>query len=233
MSDLATRGVVMLSNARLSFPHLAEPQRQKKEDGSERISYSAAFLLPPNDPGFARLMQVVNEMALEKWKEHTPAVLQMIHGDRKKRGFSQGQEHINQKTMRTYDGYEGMVVITAGKDRMPQMIDPQGQGVDPNNTMACQAIARAMYPGCRVNAAVKPWMQDNKFGKGVRFDLVAVQFYADDAPFGEGVTDVSGLFGATAAAPAAPTWAPPTTGMPTPPQFGAPAPAGLPPFLMK
>ena len=79
-----------------------------------------------------------------------------------------------------------------------------------------------MYGGCRVNAAVKPWLQDNKHGRGIRCDLIAVQFAADDTPFGEGAVDASNLFGAVAGAPAAaPGFAP----------VAAPAAMGLPPFM--
>jgi hypothetical protein len=82
--------------------------------------------------------------------------------------------------------------------------------------MAYQALTRAMYGGCRVNAAVKPWLQDNKHGRGVRCDLVAIQFAGDDKAFGEGAADASSMFGAVAA-PAAPV---------------AAAPMPLPPFMM-
>ena len=65
-----------------------------------------------------------------------------------------------------------------------------------------------MYGGCRVNAAIKPWLQENKYGRGVRCDLVAIQFANDDKPFGEAATDASGLFGAVGGnAPAAPAFA--------------------------
>jgi hypothetical protein len=71
--------------------------------------------------------------------------------------------------------------------------------------MAVQQLARKLYGGCRVNAAVKPWVQKNLHGNGFRFDLVAVQFFKDDVAFGEGVVDASGLFGAVqqAAGPSA------------------------------
>lgn len=236
--------VIHISNARLSFPHIAEPQKKPKEDGTERVSYSAEFILTPNDPAWTKFHQTVNAMALEKWKEKAGPALQMIQADRKKRCFGWGQEKVNQKSFKVYDGYDGNVFITAGRDKMPQIIDAQGNAVDPANTMAVQAIARKMYGGCRVNAAIKPWLQENKHGLGIRCDLVAVQFFADDAPFGEGAIDASGLFGAapTAEAPAgapawtppgaapAPAWAPPqVSGMPPAP-FPSAAP-GLPSFL--
>jgi hypothetical protein len=217
MSDL-----IFLSNVRLSFPHLVEPQRKvSPETGKERVSYSADFIMPGDHPGFTQFMTKVNSMALEKWKEHAGTVMTMINADRKLRCYGDGSQKVNSKTFQTYDGYAGMVFVTAGRDQPPQIIQPDGTPVDPTNTMAYQALTRKMYGGCRVNVALKPWLQENKHGRGVRCDLVAVQFAGDDKAFGEGVVDASGMFGAVAAAPA-----------PAPAFFGG-APAGmpLPPFM--
>ena len=146
--------------------------------------------------------------------------MNMIQQDRKTRCYGRGEEKISRKTMQPYDGYAGNVYITAGRDTPPQMIQADGTPVDPANTMAYQALARKMYAGCRVNAAIKPWPQDNKVGRGIRCDLVAVQFAADDTSFGEGAVDASNLFGAVAGAPAgmfAPAAAPAAPAMPMPP----------------
>ena len=215
--------IIFLSNVRLSFPHLAEPQRQVNEQtGKERISYNCEFIMAQDHAGFQQFMQKYGALAVEKWKEHANTVMQMIQNDRKTRCYGRGEEKVNKKTFQPYDGYAGHVFITAGRDSQPQMIQADGTPIDPANTMAYQALARKMYGGCRVNAAVKPWLQDNKHGRGIRADLIAVQFAGDDKPFGEGAVDASNLFGAVAQAPA---------GM-----FGA-APAAapampLPPFMM-
>lgn len=210
--------IIYLSNVRLSFPHLAEPQKQINEvTGATRISYNCEFIMPVDHAGFAQFMQRYGAMALDKWKEHANTVMSMINGDRKTRCYGRGEEKVNKKTFTPYDGYSNNVFITAGRDTPPQMIQADGQPVDASNTMAYQALARAMYGGCRVNAAVKPWLQDNKHGRGVRCDLVAIQFAGDDKPFGEGAADASGMFGAVAAQAAAPA---------------TPAPMPLPPFMM-
>lgn len=219
MSDL-----IFLSNVRLSFPHLAEPQRKvSPETGKERVSYSGDFIMAPDHPGFKQFMAKVNDMALVKWKEHAGTVMSMINADRKLRCYGDGSQKVNSKTFQTYDGYAGQVFITAGRDQPPQIIQPDGTPVDPTNSMAYQALTRNMYGGCRVNVAVKPWLQENKHGRGVRCDLVAVQFAGDDKAFGEGAVDASGMFGAVAAAaPAAPSF------------FGAaPAAMPLPPFMQQ
>lgn len=226
--------VIYLSNVRLSFPHIAEPQVNKE---SGKISYNAEFIMPADHPGFQQFMQAVYALAAAKWNEHASNVLQMVNQDRKKRCYGQGAEKVNQKTFQPYDGYAGNVFITAGRDKQPQIILPSGAPVDPANTMAASAEARRLYGGCRVNVALKPWLQDNKHGRGVRCDLVAIQFAGDDAPFGEGAVDVSPMFGAVAGAPAGaptpggmPAWGAPAPApqMPPAPTFGAP---GVPSFL--
>jgi len=219
MSDL-----IFLSNVRLSFPNLVEPQRQINSlTGKERVSYSADFIMPPDHPGFKQFMARVNEMALAKWKEHTHQVMNMINADRKLRCFGDGNQKVGAKTLQIWDGYAGQVFITAGRDQPPQIFQADGSPIDPNNTMAYQQLTRKMYGGCRVNAAVKPWLQENTHGRGIRCDLVALQFAADDAPLGGGAVDASGMFGAVATAPA-----------PAPAFFGG-APAGmpLPPFMQQ
>ena len=217
--------IVFLSNVRLAFPHLADPQKQVNEiTGATRISYNCEFLMPQDHPGFQQFMARYAALALDKWKEHAQAVMSMIQQDRKTRCFGQGSEKVNKKTFQPYDGYAGNVYITAGRDSAPQMIQADGTAIDPNNTMAYQTLARKMYGGCRVNAAVKPWTQDNKHGRGIRCDLIAVQFAADDKPFGEGVADASNLFGAVQQA------AVPGFAASTQPAMPA-APFGVPSFL--
>jgi hypothetical protein len=217
--------IIFLSNVRLSFPHLAEPQKQVNEtSGQTRISYNCEFIMPQDHPGFQQFMARYGALALDKWKEHAQPVMAMILADRKTRCFGRGEEKVNRKTFQTYDGYAGNMFITAGRDSAPQMIQLDGTAIDPSNSMAYQTLARKMYGGCRVNAAVKPWPQDNKHGRGIRCDLIAVQFAADDTPFGEGADDASNLFGAVqqAAVPAFAASAQPA--MPA-------APFGLPSFL--
>ncbi len=218
--------IIFLSNVRLSFPHLAEPQKQvNSATGAERISYNCEFILHQDHPGFAQFTQRYGAMALDKWKEHSQMVMSMIQADRKLRCFGRGEEKVNKKTFQPYDGYAGHVFITAGRDSAPQMIQSDGKPVE--GMLAYQQLARKMYGGCRVNAAIKPWIQDNKHGRGIRCDLIAVQFAGDDTPFGEGAVDASNLFGAVAGAPAG-MFAPAAAAMPAAP-FAAPA--GLPSFF--
>lgn len=191
--------VIFLSNVRLSFPHLTEPQKTVNEvTGSTRISYNAEFIMPESHPSFAQFLALYQRLMSESFAENAPVVMNMIAADRKLRCYGKGEEKVNKKTFTPYDGYAGNVYLTAGSERQPQVIQADGSPVDPTNTMAYQALTRNMYGGCKVNAAIKPWVQKNKHGNGIRCDLVAIQFAGDDTPFGEGTPDVKGLFGAVA-----------------------------------
>ncbi len=216
--------IVYLSQVRLSFPNLIEPQRTKDPvTGNERISYNCDLIMPQDHAGFVGFMQRYSTLAQAEWKEHAGTVMQMIQQDRKQRCYGSGNEKVNGKTFKPYDGYENQCYISAGSRQPPQMIQADGKPIDASNTLAYQALARKMYGGCRVNAAVKPWLQQNKHGRGVRCDLIAVQFAADDTAFGAGSADVTGMFGQVAQQPASPHPA----GVPMP---AAPFP-GLPSFM--
>lgn len=198
--------IIFVTDVRLSFPHLTEPHAA----GPNAVpKYSADFIMGADHKGYKEFMDQYAKLALDKWGDTANSVMQMIQADRKLRCFGQGNEKVNKKTFQPYDGYADMMYIGANRDQLPQMILPDGQAVDGNNTMAYQEQARKMFGGCYVNVALKPWLQDNQYGKGVRCDLVAVQFLREGEAFGEGATDASGMFGEVTApvTTAAPDWA--------------------------
>ena len=194
--------IIFLSNVRLSFPHLVEAHAST-EGGVKK--YSADFLLPLDSDGLKQFMTQYQALAVTKWGEHAPQVMTLIQAERKLRCYGMGTEKVDKKTFKPYAGYDGCAYIAANKDQPPQMIQSDGTPVPADNSMAYQQLARRLYGGCYVNAAIKPWLQENKHGRGIRCDLVAIQFSKDGEAFGEGATDASGMFGAVAsAAPAAP-----------------------------
>lgn len=216
--------IIYLSNVRVSFPQLVEPKKTTNEKGEVRTAWSADFILPPDSQQYKQVMQQYITLANEKWKERAQTIMQMIQADRKSRCYGNGDEKVNKTTLLPYDGYEGNAYVSAISNRQPQMIQPNGQPVDASNSMAYQAIARGIYGGCYVNAAIRLWLQENTHGRGVRCDLVAVQFSKDGNAFGGGGADVTGMFGAVAAPSAAPVHA----AMPAAPFPGMP---GLPAFM--
>ena len=196
--------IIFLSNVRLSFPQLVEPKSSVKPSPANPNpvkKYSADFLMPMTHPGVNQFGAEYRKIAQKEWKEHAEAIMAIIQADRKLRCFGNGNEKINGKTFKPYDGYVDHFYISANKDQMPQMIQADGSPVDPTNTMAYQALARKLYGGCYVNAAVRPWPQDNSHGRGIRCELIAVQFAGDGEAFGEAAADATALFKPVASAP--------------------------------
>ena len=188
--------IIMLTNTRLSFPQLVEARAYQEGQAKK---FSADLILDPAGEDWKKVMHSVMQSAQEKWGDNAQAVLQMCQADRKLRAFGNGAEKVDKKTFKPYEGYEGAVYVSANNANPPQMIESNGKSVDPTNTMAYQALARKMYGGCYVNAAIKFWIQDNKYGRGIRCELIALQFAKDGTPFGDAAPDASNLFGAVAA----------------------------------
>jgi hypothetical protein len=196
MADL-----VYLTNARLSFPQLVEARssvQPSPANPNPAKKFSADFILSPTDPAVLAFMTEYGKAAVEKWGEHAQNVMALIQNDRKLRCYGNGNEKINNKTFVVYDGYANNAYITASSDAMPQMIQANGVAAESSNIMACQAVARKLYGGCYVNVALRPWLQDNKHGRAVRCELIAIQFAADGDAFGEAPPDLTGKFGAVA-----------------------------------
>lgn len=223
---MPTPEIIFASDVVLSFPHLIEAHKSKIAAPTAIAKYSSDFIMSQEHPAFKQFMQRYAEMAQAKWNEHATQVMQMIQSDRKLRCYGSGTEKVDKKTFKPYAGYDGNVFISASRENAPQMIQADGSPVDPSNTMAYQALARKMYGGCKVNVALRPWIQENSFGRGIRCDLVAVQFAADGTPFGDsGAADVTNMFGAVIGATTNPFAA--ASAMPAAP-FAVP---GLPSFM--
>jgi hypothetical protein len=192
--------IIYLSNVRLSFPQLVEPRasvQPSAENPNPKKKYSADFIMTPDNKGMEAFTAEYAKLAQEKWGEHAGNVMGFINTDRRLRCYGKGDEKVNTKTFAVYDGYAGNYYIGASSDNPPQFILPNGQPT--TDTMAGQTLARKLYGGCFVNAAVRPWLQDNKHGRAVRAELIAIQFAGDGEAFGEGSADVTGIFAAVAA----------------------------------
>ena len=205
--------IIFAQDVLLSFPHLVEAYKGKMAAANAAPKYSADFILTPSHPALKSFMERYAELAQQKWAEHAQTVMGMIQSDRKLRCFGPGTEKVDKKTFKPYAGYDGNFFISASRENAPQMIRGDGTPVEASNVMEYQALARKMYGGCYVNVALRPWLQDNSFGRGIRCDFVAIQFSKDGTPFGDtaGTADLSNMFGAVSApaAPAAPAFAMP------------------------
>lgn len=218
--------IVYLSNVRLGFCDIAVPKPKVKVKDGQQITenvYSATFLMPPDHDGFKKFWDQYVRMAAEKWKQNAQTIMGMIAVDKKARCYGDGNTSVNQTSLKPYAGFPGNYYLGASNvERMPQIIRADGSVCD--NQMEGIDLARRFYRGCYVNAAVKVWLQDNVHGKGVRCELVAIQFNADGEALAS-TDDVTGMFGAASGQSVPFSPAPGNV-----PAFTAPAPAmGMPP----
>lgn len=166
----ADPAIIKLSNVRLSFPHLFEPHAM--EEGQEK-KYGAVFLMDNNlhDSLITNLEKTIDRLALDFWK--------------KKQHFKSCLRDGNDKP--DMDGYgDGVMFISASRKTRPPVVDRTVSPVTAEDGI--------IYAGCYVNATVRLWVQDNKWGKRVNAELRAVQFVKDGDSFGAGPVNAENEF---------------------------------------
>ena len=121
------------------------------------------------------MLKIIEEAASEKWTaaKYKP-ILANIKTQSNKFCLADGDT-------KSYDGYAGMIALSASRDAekgKPLVLDR-------NKSPLSQEDGKP-YAGCYVNATVEIWIQDNKWGRGVRAQLLAVQFAKDGDAFAAG-----------------------------------------------
>lgn len=158
--------LVRLSNVRLSFPNLFTP-KAFANDPNSKPAYSATFLLDKrkNAAEIAAINKATDYAIKEQWKGKAPSGL--------KRCLRDGTEKADT------DGYGPDVMFVSARNEKPIFVVDQKKqpltATDPN----------APYAGCYVNAVIRLWPQDNKWGKRVNASLGNIQFCRAGEMFGE------------------------------------------------
>ena len=92
------------------------------------------------------------------------------------------------------DDMANSFVISASESKAPDVINRDKSRINEDDDI--------VYAGCYVNVLIRPWVQNNKFGKRINANLLAVQFVKDGERFSgierpdtdEAFDDVSGDF---------------------------------------
>jgi hypothetical protein len=159
---------VKLKEVRLSFPDLFTPRAFKPGDEPK---HKATFLVNQNDKEQnAKIEAAIKATAEEKWGKKADAILKSIRNNPNKFCFQDGDS-------KDYDGYAGMMALTAGNKARPLIIDRNKDPLD-------SADGRP-YAGCYVNATIEFFAYDNS-GNGISASLKGVQFVKDGDAFGGG-----------------------------------------------
>lgn len=148
----------LIKDARCAFPHLFGKPIINGAEGKA----GCKFLLEVKQHAatIAEIKAKITELAQEKWKAKTlaPEKLCLRNGSELER-----------------PEYEGHFVLSTSTLKDPIVVDRTlARITDPRDC--------PIYGGCRVNAKVRLWVQDNKFGRRINCELITIQFGRDDEP---------------------------------------------------
>ena len=178
-------------NGRLSFPALFEAEQYQ---GQGDFSYAATFLIKEGSDSDKVVRDAIKQVATDKWKDKTPGVLKGLHNNKQLCCYYDGD--IVGK-----DGYDGMMVLSAKRKQADGRPDVRDRDATPLTEKDGKP-----YAGCYVVGIVEIWAQDNNYGKGIRAQLLGVQFVKDGEAFSKaskatdddfadlGVEDEEGIF---------------------------------------
>lgn len=151
--------MIMIKNARVSYPHLFTAPVINGEPGK----CGAVILMDEANPAVAELKA---------------EIVGLIQSKLQGKKLPPDRICLRAPEQHQRDEYGDMLALSsnckAGKT-------PLVVGLDGRTRVADESQS-AIYPGCRVHAKVRLWAQDNKYGKRINSELIAIQFAGDDEP---------------------------------------------------
>jgi hypothetical protein len=155
-------GSIIVKNVVLSYPHVFEPWAKNPE--KEKLKYSCKGLLPETTHAEAikYLKGRLSELQMEYFKAKVGTANLFLRN-----GNDSGKAE-----------QEGHWVISASEnvDNKPDVFNRDMSPINPKDGI--------LYAGCIVNIKIKPWKQDNSWGKKVNANLLAVQYVGEGTRFG-------------------------------------------------
>lgn len=161
-------GRMMLTNVRLSFPGLFEATAFKPGDEPK---YKATLLIEKDSPQAKAVEAKLLAVLKEKYPAKAANILASIRSNPNKCCWQDGEGADGTPK---YDGYEGMMALTAKNKARPTVVNVDRSPLTKDDGKP--------YAGCYVNASVDFFAYDSS-GVGVSASLRGVQFVRDGEAF--------------------------------------------------
>lgn len=153
---------VKLTNVRLSFASVFKRKSFGEDDANPRFAATLLMDKRRQEDQIRLCEDAIDDAKFAKWGDRQPALKS------EKLAFRDGDDE-------DYDGYQGHMFVAARSDRRPKVIDRDRTPLTEDDGK--------IYSGCYVNAIIRFWAQDNKWGKRVNASLEGVQFVKDGEAF--------------------------------------------------
>lgn len=169
-AKLYSDGTILVQDIRNSYPHVDAAWSQNE---GEKKKFSVVGMVPKDTHKAAHdlVKRVIDKMMSELVaQKKIPAALKADA-----RFLRDGDDSGK-------PDYAGYWTINASEDTAPAVRDAAR-----NKITDSAAIKKLFVPGHRIDLLLRPWFQDNKYGKKINANLLAVRYRRKDEILGEGV----------------------------------------------
>jgi len=168
-AKLYSDGTIMISNCRVSYPHL--DKKWAKNPAKDTPAYSAVGILPTD----------THQEAIDLCLEHAQTILDE---NNKGKPIADDKLFVRDGAPTKKPEYKGAWTVNAREpDNRPVVLHPD------KTEMEIEDIKPTIKPGHRIDLLIDPWWQDNEHGKRVNASLRAVRYRREDEEIGESGLD--------------------------------------------
>lgn len=157
-------GCIRIDNVRASYPHLSKPWA-KDDAGTPKFSITGIGEKKTHDEVKNLCVEVINKLV----KDQNLGTIGAQH-----KFCRNGDDSGKPENEDCW-----LFVASERAERRPAVRTRTG------SVAATEEIDDLVYAGCYVNILIRPWAQNNQYGKKINANLVAVQFARDGERFGE------------------------------------------------
>lgn len=157
-------GTLFIEWVRFSYPHLDKPWKKKGDEGKAKYSIVSLVGKKTHEAAIDLIQGRIDELLKEN-------KIKKLKSDRL---FLRDGDDAEQEE------YEGFMTINAREERRPPLRDRRNEVIDPEDA------GDVFRPGFWGAVLIRPWFQNNDWGKRVNAGLSSVQFLLKDEEFGEG-----------------------------------------------
>lgn len=165
IAKLYSDGTILISDVRISYPHIDEMWRKNEKDA---LAYSATAILPTATHQPA--IDLLNEVCMDIIKERNKGV-----------DIKDDAKFVRDGNPTKKPEYKDAWIVAARETERPTVLHPDKSEMD-----SPREIKSSIKAGFYTDFLVQPWWQDNEHGKRINSSLRAVRLRREGPLIAEG-----------------------------------------------